>query len=288
VAAGTATACSQKNHNLLAGLRAADGRRTVFVFCDSGHTAPPGWLRRLVKPIADGTTSIATGYHRVIPGDERAPTLGRAATVLVLGLLQGIPACTQPWGGSTAVTRTLFHQLKIRDLWAENVVDDVSLATRLARAGIRAHRVAGAVLDTPMAGVSFTSWRLWVVRQWLYLKFCVPGTWLAGGLLAHLLAILTLAAIVECSVALLGIGAPAMTASAALFLLAVVAFALALRAFHPRPGSPARWLAACAAAIFMGSWCHAETWARRVVEWRGFRYRVSRGGRVTEVVPPSR
>ncbi|MEK7218904.1 MAG: hypothetical protein AAB728_05580, partial [Patescibacteria group bacterium] len=52
---------------------------------------------------------------------------------------------------------------------------------------------------------------------------------------------------------------------------------------HPRPGPPVQWLQACAVAVFMGSWCHVRTWGARHIDWRGFRYRTTWGGRVTGI-----
>ena len=79
-------------------------------------------------------------------------------------------------------------------LWAENIVDDVSLAARLVRAGSRWASPVGASLRTPLDHETLAGWQDWLIRQWLYLKFCMPATWLAGGLLVHLVVALVVLA----------------------------------------------------------------------------------------------
>ena len=57
VVAGPATTCGQKNHNILAGVRAAP-TAAVFAFCDSTHLAKPDFLANLVAPIARGDAAM--------------------------------------------------------------------------------------------------------------------------------------------------------------------------------------------------------------------------------------
>ncbi|MDP3181879.1 MAG: glycosyltransferase [Desulfobaccales bacterium] len=283
VLSGRATACGQKNQNLLAGLRTIGEGPEILAFCDSNQLAPATWLKELVRPIALGEAEVTSGYHHIIPQDKRIATLGRAISVLTLYLTKGFKRLNQPWGGATGIARSLFESLGVAKLWAENVVDDVSLAARLIRAGILVGVAPGACLSTPLAGETLTGWSQWLTRQWLYLKFCLPGTWLAAGLLQHLLAILVIVAGGRCLLGLVGWSSPAAGLSAALFLTLLTGLGAALRPLHPSPGPLKAWLAAFYAAIFMASWCHLQTCFTQHLHWRGISYRVGRGGRVTEV-----
>ena len=146
-------------------------------------------------PIVAGKAEVTSGYHQVIAADPGIAALGRAISVLALYLTKGFRRLNQPWGGATAIRRRLFEELAVAQVWAENVVDDVSLAARLVRAGLPVGLARGASLDTPIEDETLAGWRDWLTRQWLYLKFCMPVTWLAAGLLVHLhLALVLLAA----------------------------------------------------------------------------------------------
>ena len=283
VISGRATTCGQKNHNLLAGLRTIGEGPEILAFCDSNQLAPALWLKELVRPIALGQAAVTSGYHHIIPQDKRIATLGRAISVLTLYLTKGFKRLNQPWGGATGMARRLFDSLGVAKIWAENVVDDVSLAARLIRAGILVELAPGACLATPLGGETLTGWSQWLTRQWLYLKFCLPGTWLAGGLLQHLLALLVILAGGRFLLGLMGWTSPASALTAALFLALLTGLGMALRPLHPGPGPLKSWLPAFYAAIFMASWCHFKTCFTQELQWRGLTYRVTRGGRVTEV-----
>ncbi len=280
---GRATACGQKNHNLLAGLRTIGEGPEILAFCDSNQLAPAYWLKELVRPIALGKAAVTSGYHHIIPQDKRIATLGRAISVLTLYLTKGFKRLNQPWGGATGIARSLFESLGVAKLWAENVVDDVSLAARLIKAGILVGEAPGACLATPLGGETLTGWGQWLTRQWLYLKFCLPGTWLAAGLLQHLLALLVVLAGGRCLLGFMGWTSPASALTAAVFLALLTGLGAALRPLHPSPGPLKSWLPAFYAAIFMASWCHLKTCFTQELHWRGITYLVTWGGRVTEV-----
>jgi hypothetical protein len=120
-------------------------------------------------------------------------------------------------------------------------------------------------------------------RQWFYLKFCFPGTWILGGILCHLHAALVLFAGSRCVAAMLGYVQAPKGLSATLFLLLLTAMGFLLRRIHSQPGPWLPWLAACYANFFMASWSHLCTIFSSEIPWRGIRYRVTRGGRVTAI-----
>ena len=148
IVSGPAAGCSQKNHNILAGVGALDDSVEILVFCDSTHQARPNFLRELIHPLVTGAASLTSGFHRIIPGDARVPTLGMLQTVLTLHLLHGFAAIALPWGGATAMLRSVFHDYGIAGVLGTNVLDDFPLGQRLLRFGIRTMPVATAILDT--------------------------------------------------------------------------------------------------------------------------------------------
>ena len=188
IVSGPAAGCSQKNHNILAGVGALDDSVEILVFCDSTHQARPNFLRELIHPLVTGAAVLTSGFHRIIPGDARVPTLGMLQTVLTLHLLHGFAAIALPWGGATAMLRSVFHDYGIAGVLGTKVLDDFPLGQRLLRFGIRTVPVATAILDTHLAGQTMGGWNTWLTRQLLYLKYCLPGTWLAAALAVWVLA----------------------------------------------------------------------------------------------------
>jgi ceramide glucosyltransferase len=285
VVAGPARNCGQKNTNLLAGVKLAGEDPDLLVFADANQTAPPDFLRRLVAPVVRGEAEVASGYHHLIPSHRGLAGWGRALTVLTLYLTKTLPRLNQPWGGATAIRRETFYALGVQRLWGETVVDDVSLAARVRRAGLGTALAPGAALTTPSSADTWSSWQDWLFRQWIYLKFYLPGSWLAAGIFLQLAVILTLVAVLRVSLALVHAMWSFWDLPAAGFLSGLAALALALRPLHPAPPSPARWLAAGLAALVMASWVHLKTAFSHRITWRGLTYRMAPGGRVRGVAP---
>lgn len=284
VVAGPARGCGQKNRNLLAAVHLVGQTPEILVFCDGNQSAPPDWLKELVGPIVAGQAQVTSGYHRLSAADPGVAALGRAISVLALYLTKGFRRLNQPWGGATAIRRHLFEDLAVARVWAENVVDDVSLAARLVRAGLPVVLAQGACLDTPIQGETLAGWRDWLTRQWLYLKFCMPLTWLAAGIVIQVHLALVLLAAASLLLAPLGLISGSLALAAALFLAGLTGLGMALRSCHPHPGPWGKWLPAYFAAMGMASWSHWQTLFTMELRWRGIVYRVGRQGRVVEIV----
>jgi len=283
VMAGPARHCGQKNFNLLAGVRLAGQDPEILAFCDSNQKAPPDFLRRLAAPVARGDALVTSGYHHIIPEDDRLATWGRAVSVLTLYHTKAVTWLNQPWGGATAIRRDLFYSLNVDKLWAETVVDDVSLAALLIRAQVPVGLSRGADLATPVLGETLASWQSWLFRQWIYLKYYLPGSWLAAGVLLYLLAALTLASIFRLFLDPWAWGSPLTALLSLAFLAALSALALRLRHQHPRPCSRSWWLAAFFSSLGLAAWVHFKTCLTQKIAWRGTVYQVDWRGRVTSI-----
>jgi hypothetical protein len=284
VLAGPARSCGQKNQNLLAAVKLVGPTPEILVFCDSNQEAPAAWLRELVAPIIRGEAQVTSGFHHVLAREPGIAVSGHAVTVLAMYLVKGFRRLNLPWGGATAIRRSLFDRLEIAKLWAENVVDDISLGARLRRAGIPVGIPRGANLFRPLSQETSRGWRDWLIRQWLYLKFCLPATWLAGGLLVHLLLALVVLAGVRLLLLPLGLVPGSAALAGALFLAGFLGLGIALRSYHPRPGPMATWLLGYFAAAAMASWCHLKTLFTWEMRWRGIIYRLGWRGKVVEIV----
>jgi len=283
VVAGPATACGQKNHNILAGIRAASTAE-VYVFYDSTHLANQHFVTNLVAPIARDDAAMTSGFHRIVPEDSRTGTIGMLITCMALHLLQPIRAITQPWGGAMAISREAFDRFGLYALWSRNIVDDFSMGPHLHRWGMPAWPVAAACLETPLSGMPLSRWDAWLTRQLLYLKFCIPPGWLVS-----ILAVLVLSAPpVLGAVALLGAipGAvgPTMALVTVCYWVAFLGIGLLYRGLSPRSVPVMAWLRGYVATFLMLAWTFGRTFTTNTMSWRGIDYKVGWGGVVRAVI----
>lgn len=282
VISGPASGCSQKNHNLLEGLKAVAPGVDLFVFCDANQTTPAHWLQALVQPLVHGESVVSSSYHHIFPQDKCLATLGRSLTVLMIYLGKGVSSWDQPWGGSTAITREAFTSLGVQNLWSHTVVDDVTLAMRLQQAGSKMAAASGAVLATP-ARETLASWEDWFIRQLIYLKFYFYFPWMMAGVGIFFLLGLVLLAIGQLGLATMGSASWQAAGLSSIFLFSLGAFLTLLRRLHPHPGSWPSYLTAGSLTLVMAAWCHAKTWFTREFRWRNLVYTVNRQGRVTRI-----
>jgi ceramide glucosyltransferase len=284
IVSGPAAGCSQKNHNILAAIGVLDDSVEILVFCDSTHQAPPNFLQELIRPLVIGAAVITSGFHRIIPGDARVATLGMLQTVLTLHLLLGFAALALPWGGATAVLRSVFRESGAAQVLGGNVLDDLPLGLHLLQSGIRTVPVATAILNTDLTGQTLSGWDTWLTRQMLYLKYCLPGTWLAAALAVGVLAGPILLSVLAGLGGLVGLAPPLLALVGLGFLLALSALGAWCRTLVPQPVPLGPWLLAFYANIFMACWCYLKTWRTDIISWRGISYRVTWGGRVREII----
>ena len=189
----------------------------------------------------------------------------------------------QPWGGGTAIKRTTFESLEVDRLWAANVVDDVSLAAHLQKAGVRVASRPGALLLFKVAGITPSFWSEWFTRQLLYLKFCFPGTWVAS-----LFYTLVFISLIYLSFAWtlawpLGLVSWQYGLMGSLFLLTLTLQAILLKVEHPGPIPGPSFILAVFAAFTLGAYCQLSTLFTWSIKWRGISYRVGWQGRVTRI-----
>jgi ceramide glucosyltransferase len=284
IVSGPAAGCSQKNHNILAAIGILEESVDILGFCDSTHRAPPHFLQELVRPLVTGAAVLTSGFHRIIPGDARVATLGMLQTVLALHLLLGFGALALPWGGATAVLWSVFRDSGAARVLGGNVLDDMPLGLHLRRFGIRTVPVATAVLETDVAGQTFSGWNTWLTRQMLYLKYCLPGTWLAAALAVGVLAGPLLLSVPLGLGGLAGLVSPLLALASLGFLLALAALGAWCRSLVPQPVPLGAWLLGFYGNIGMAAWCYLKTWHTDIISWRGISYRVTWGGRVREII----
>jgi ceramide glucosyltransferase len=178
----------------------------------------------------------------------------------------------------------VFHDYGIAGVLGTNVLDDFPLGQRLLRFGIRTTPVATAILETHLAGQTMDDWNTWLTRQLLYLKYCMPATWLASVLVVWVLAGPIVLAVLAALGGMVGLTPPPLALISLGFLLTLTAIAAWCRTLVPHPASLGPWLLAFYANIFMACRCYLQTWRTDTIAWRGISYRVTWGGRVREII----
>jgi len=170
VVAGPATESGQKVHNLRAAGLEADPRCEVLVFVDTDARPNTGWLRSLVAPLVDDHLGASTGYRWFIPLKgglaSHLRSVWNGSIASALGERGDKNFC---WGGSTAIRRSTFNELRIRERWRGSVSDDFTMTRALQEARLPIHFVPAclvASLDQCTVGelLEFTNRQLKITR----------------------------------------------------------------------------------------------------------------------------
>lgn len=121
---------AQKAENLREAVLHVSDESRVFVFVDSDARPAANWLRYLVAPLEDEKIGAATGYRWFIPkkmnfsSEMRSIWNASIASALGANLEKNFV-----WGGSMAMRREVFENLKIREKW-QGILSDDFVVTR--------------------------------------------------------------------------------------------------------------------------------------------------------------
>jgi cellulose synthase/poly-beta-1,6-N-acetylglucosamine synthase-like glycosyltransferase len=283
VVAGRARACGQKVHNLRAAVGSADPASRVFVFVDTDARTRRDWLRSLVAPLADDAHGATTGYRWFLPARARlASTLRAVWNASIASALGDDARRNFCWGGSTAIRRETFEQLKMLDEWRGALSDDYAMTRALQRARLPIKFVP-ACLNVSYDDCTWRELFEFTTRQLKITRVYAPRLWL-----------LVLASnLIFCSVFFTGIllaiaralrgGSFALTLSliTTVFIVGALKSALRLRAVNlvlAREGARVRSVARLAhlalwtltSALFL--WNALAAALSRRLTWRGISY----------------
>ena len=150
IVAGRADACGQKVHNLRAATADLKPEIRHLAFFDSDSRPKPYWVRAAIYKHYLPQIGATTGYRWLIP--ER-PTIANhlvaAINCNVMAVL-GRDSHHMVWGGSWAIRRETFEQLKIRAAWEGMLSDDLVASNQLHRAGLEVRFDPACVLTSPV------------------------------------------------------------------------------------------------------------------------------------------
>ncbi len=185
VIAGAATDSGQKVHNLRAAVGEADPQSTVFAFVDTDARPSSRWLQSLVAPLSDKSIGAATGYRWFVARGGIAAHLRsvwNASIASALGAQRDKNFC---WGGSTAIRRETFEQVKVADRWRGTVSDDFTM-TRVLHEAALPIKFVPQCLTPSFESCSFHELIEFTTRQLKITRAYAPHLWkavLTGSLL---------------------------------------------------------------------------------------------------------
>lgn len=282
--------CAQKNFNLLHGIEHAEslGRPLeIYAFCDGDLVVTRTWLREMVHPIAAGESEGSTSFHFV-------EAQGRS----VLGALHGMAETWQSlaallcrgaaWGGSMAIRRRVFHQVRLADVWRETVVDDMTMSKVIKAQRVRVAAVPQFLVTSKSEITSYRGFVRWLGRQFFFVKIYSPFWYVMMGAQMLLNCItLTFASFHLTSLVIEGSwpAGPAAGIATAVAAAGVVASFFFSRFLIPERPPFRAWVGAALlvnAASFLA--CADATLRRRKLTWSDFTYFLERDGRVSRIV----
>jgi cellulose synthase/poly-beta-1,6-N-acetylglucosamine synthase-like glycosyltransferase len=276
---GKPAEAAEKLQNLLAALRVARPRTEVLAFADSDGRVSRGWLRALVAPLAEAGVGGATGYRVYLPEPAGFWSSLRSAWNAVIFGTFGPVKIEFVWGGAMAARKDVFTRLGVEALWASTASDDYVLTGALRSAGLQLRYAPGALVvstDRISAGELLR----WVQRQLIITRVYAPRLWA----LSFLATFMYCTAMVACIVALAdrrwNAGAVLAFLLAAGMLKGTARQKLASmalpesRSWFQRHGWIFTWLVPLATWTWL--YGHMVSTITNVVEWRGYRYRLSR------------
>lgn len=287
IVAGKAEATGQKVHNQLAAFSLLDGQDRIVAFADGDLHGRADWLSCLALPLNQGQSDLTTGYRWFIPETATLPNRVVAIIGAAIEPLIGPNWRMCLWGGSMAMTREVFDEMKIPENLVGSVNDDARISQLARASGKRMRYVRSVAAPSP---VDFTWASLFEFgrRQYFQLRIYQPMLWW----MAFLIPLIHLVSLATCTTRL-------VMGTYGLAGYFVAAIAMNLARTHVRqaylaerfPGGEASDLE-CAVK---GSWwldpivnlVHlliiASSACGRSITWAGIRYRVT-GPQKTEIV----
>ncbi len=184
LAAGLSTACAQKNHNLLAGIAAAD-RAEVYVFADSDVRPGPGWLRELILPLGNEKTSVVSGFRWLHAKNGNIGEWMHAYAnifIYVTFSCAFFAGGVGLWGGSMAIRRRDFENLGVGAKWSRAVVDDLSLSQIIHKKRLKGILVPSCMAHSDELFHCVNDAVRWFERQIMFLRVYFKPVWFFAAL----------------------------------------------------------------------------------------------------------
>ena len=177
IISGPATDSGQKVYNLRVATSEVSPECDVLVFVDGDARPGPQWLRQLVAPLVDEEIGASTGYRWFVP--VKGGLASRLRSIWNASIASALRSDRQKnfcWGGSTAIRKSVFDRLEIRERWRGSVSDDFSLTRVLHEALLPIHFNPNCLLPS----VGDCDWRElfeFTTRQMKITRVYAPHLW---------------------------------------------------------------------------------------------------------------
>ncbi len=188
--AGKAADCGQKVHNLRIAIQLTSVKSKIFVFVDSDATTEKEWLLNLIEPLKDENIGVSTGYRWFISKknnlSSQFKTVWNASIASQLGKETKNNFC---WGGSMAIQRKTFENLRLDELWAGSLSDDFTLTNACKKAKLPIY-FAPKCLTASISDCDFGDLLEFTTRQMKITRVYAPNLWKASLISSFLFSII--------------------------------------------------------------------------------------------------
>ena len=286
VIAGITTACSQKNHNMIAALN-SEYNPQVYVFADSDIKLTKAWLKELILPLSRPDITVTSGFRWLYSSTGNIGGVANAYQNSMLLVLFSFASYIQDaglWGGSMAIKKSDFEDLRVRDYWAQTVVDDMSLSRLIMKNSKKSVMVPTCIMPTddtlPTIGQSIK----WFERQVMFLKAYQKKTWVfaifvvSSSLFFQIF--LPVSILVSSLTQRTFVGMGGVSSLILIFGTLFVAFLYPLLGKHPKP---LRFFLFQPISLFTVLYGTIKTLFTNTVRWSGFLYKLNFKGTVVSV-----
>ena len=176
---GLTDRCSQKIHNMLAGVSAADPQSEVFAFIDSDVRPGPAWLAFLTEPLKQARFPVSTGYRWYVPVRGGLASATRAVWNSLVSAVGDPRWRAYAWGGAFAITRKAFQELQVPKLWSDALSDDLSVSRAVHLQKKKVAFVTQCVVPSH-EDCNWANGFDFIRRQTLVARVYAPLLWFAG------------------------------------------------------------------------------------------------------------
>ncbi len=258
----------------------AEARHQHLVIADSDIRVPPGYLRRVLAPLADPAVGMVTCLYRGVP----AATLGSRLKALSIALqfTPGVLAARLLDGGmrfamgsTIATSRAALEKMGGLEPLVDHLADDYELGARTAAAGLRVV-LSDLVVDHYVPGYSLRGFLQHQLRWGRGMRQSRPAGY--AGLFVTYLLVWALAAAAALSFS--PGAAPAFSPAAAVLTMGIafrlaVAYRVGIRALGDHGLWHSLWLLPL--SDFLGLLVWAGSYTGRRVTWRGEEFVLEKG-----------
>lgn len=293
--AGRATHSGQKVHNLLAATAELPKQTEYLAFVDSDAQTTPHWLRSLVVRLDRPEVGAVTGYRWFIPTNNHPAAFALATINAFAAGLLGPGGHQLVWGGSWAIRKKTFLDIRLREAWHGALSDDLVASRVINRAGLLTVFEPNCLVASPLEATTAGAFEF-LRRQYLIGRVYATRMW-AGAISVALLSTAVLWGSLLLAMAGFAIGANHAWAPAA--VAATLWISHAVRGYLRQQMAAiclpqwknqlarSRWVDIVAAPV-----CGLFNLAAIVsslfgssITWRGNRYRLLPGGQIERPAP---